>query len=34
MSKKETEMMRFANRMDQLSESNDSRKLDNEKILS
>jgi hypothetical protein len=29
--KKDTEMMRFANRMDHLSESNDTRKLDNEK---
>jgi hypothetical protein len=26
-------MMRFANRMDHLSESNDTRKLDNEKIF-
>ena len=33
LSKKDTEMMRFANRMDHLSESNDSRKLDNEKIF-
>jgi hypothetical protein len=30
LSKKDTEMMRFANRMDHLSESNDTRKLDNE----
>lgn len=33
LSKKETEMMRFSNRIDSLSESNDSRKLDNEKIF-
>ncbi|WP_158981041.1 MULTISPECIES: DUF349 domain-containing protein [unclassified Flavobacterium] len=33
LSKKDTDMMRFANRMDQLSESNDSRKLDSEKIF-
>ena len=33
LSKKETEMMRFANRIDHLSESNDTRKLDNEKIF-
>jgi hypothetical protein len=33
LSKKDTEMMRFANRMDHLSESNDTRKLDNEKIF-
>lgn len=33
LSKKDTDMMRFANRMDHLSESNDSRKLDNEKIF-
>ncbi|MBN8642366.1 MAG: DUF349 domain-containing protein [Flavobacteriales bacterium] len=32
-SKKEGEMMRFANRLDQLSSSDDSRKLDNEKIF-
>lgn len=33
LSKKDTDMMRFSNRMDQLSESNDSRKLENEKIF-
>lgn len=33
LSKKETDMMRFSNRIDSLSESNDSRKLDNEKIF-
>lgn len=33
LSKKETEMIRFANRIDNLSESNDTRKLDNEKIF-
>jgi hypothetical protein len=33
LSKKDNEMMRFANRMDQLSESNDTRKLENEKIF-
>ncbi|CAN1523193.1 Protein of unknown function DUF349 [Flavobacteriaceae bacterium] len=33
LSKKDTEMMRFTNRMDHLSESNDTRKLDNEKIF-
>lgn len=33
LSKKDTEMMRFSNRMDHLSESNDSRKIDNEKIF-
>lgn len=33
LSKKDTEMIRFANRMDHLTESNDSRKLDNEKIF-
>ncbi|MEO8515985.1 MAG: DUF349 domain-containing protein [Flavobacterium sp.] len=33
LSKKDTDMMRFSNRMDQLSESNDSRKIDNEKIF-
>ena len=33
LSKKETEMMRFSNRIDSLSESNDTRKLDNEKIF-
>ena len=33
LSKKDNEMMRFSNRMDQLSESNDTRKLENEKIF-
>ncbi|MBF7091419.1 DUF349 domain-containing protein [Flavobacterium sp. ALJ2] len=33
LSKKETEMIRFANRIDNLSENNDTRKLDNEKIF-
>lgn len=33
LSKKDTEMMRFSNRMEHLSESNDTRKLDNEKIF-
>ncbi|MFB9107484.1 DUF349 domain-containing protein [Flavobacterium gyeonganense] len=33
LSKKDTEMMRFSNRIDSLSESNDTRKLDNEKIF-
>lgn len=33
LSKKDTDMMRFSNRMDQLSEANDSRKIDNEKIF-
>lgn len=33
LSKKETEMVRFANRLGQLSESNDTRKLDNEKVF-
>ena len=33
LSKKEGDMMRFTNRMDQLSESNDTRKLENEKIF-
>ncbi|CAM2761376.1 protein of unknown function [Flavobacterium succinicans] len=33
LSKKETDMMRFSNRMENLSESNDIRKLDNEKIF-
>jgi hypothetical protein len=33
LSKKDTEMIRFSNRMDHLSESNDTRKLDNEKIF-
>lgn len=33
LSKKDTDMMRFSNRLDQLSEGNDSRKLDNEKVF-
>lgn len=33
LSKKESEMMRFSNRMESLSESNDIRKIDNEKIF-
>ncbi|MGL2993857.1 DUF349 domain-containing protein [Flavobacterium sp. TSSA_36] len=33
LSKKETDMMRFSNRMENLSENNDVRKLDNEKIF-
>ena len=33
LSKKDTEMMRFSNRMGNLSENNDTRKLDNEKIF-
>lgn len=33
LSKKDSEMMRFANRMDQLSENNDTRKLEGEKIF-
>ncbi len=33
LSKKEGDMMRFTNRMDQLSESNNTRKLENEKIF-
>jgi hypothetical protein len=33
LSKKETDMMRFSNRMENLSDSNDIRKLDNEKIF-
>ena len=33
LSKKDTDMMRFANRMDHLSENQDTRKLDNEKIF-
>jgi hypothetical protein len=33
LSKKDTEMMRFSNRMDHLSGTNDTRKLDNEKIF-
>ncbi|MCP2025905.1 hypothetical protein L1276_001045 [Flavobacterium sp. HSC-32F16] len=33
LSKKESEMMRFTNRIDSLSDSNDTRKLDNEKIF-
>ncbi len=33
LSKKETEMVRFANRIDSLAENDDTRKLDNEKIF-
>lgn len=33
LSKKETDMIRFTNRIDTLSENNDTRKLDNEKIF-
>jgi hypothetical protein len=33
LSKKDTDMIRFANRIDGLSENNDSRKLENEKIF-
>ncbi len=33
LSKKETEMMRFSNRMEQLTEANDSRKIEGEKIF-
>jgi hypothetical protein len=33
LSKKDTDMIRFSNRMDHLTESNDTRKLDNEKIF-
>jgi Domain of Unknown Function (DUF349) len=33
LSKKDTDMIRFSNRMDHLSENNDTRKLDNEKIF-
>jgi hypothetical protein len=33
LSKKDTEMIRFSNRMENLSDSNDTRKLDNEKIF-
>ncbi len=33
LSKKDTDMIRFSSRIDQLSESNDTRKLDNEKIF-
>lgn len=33
LSKKDSDMMRFTNRMDQLSDANDTRKLDNEKIF-
>jgi hypothetical protein len=33
LSKKDTEMMRFSNRIDQLSDGNDTRKLENEKIF-
>jgi hypothetical protein len=33
LSKKDTDMMRFANRMENLSDNNDTRKLENEKIF-
>lgn len=33
LSKKDTDMMRFSNRLEQLSEGNDARKLDNEKVF-
>ncbi|WP_291087691.1 DUF349 domain-containing protein [Flavobacterium sp. BFFFF1] len=33
LSKKDTDMMRFSNKVEQLSESNDTRKIDNEKIF-
>ncbi len=33
LSKKDTDMMRFSNRLDQLSDGNDSRKIENEKIF-
>ncbi len=33
LSKKETDMMRFSNRIEQLSDNNDTRKIDNEKIF-
>lgn len=33
LSKKDSDMMRFANRIDSLSENNDSRKIENEKIF-
>ncbi len=33
LSKKDTDMMRFTNKVEQLSESNDTRKIDNEKIF-
>ena len=33
LSKKDTEMMRFSNRMDQLSDNNDTKKLEGEKIF-
>ena len=33
LSKKDTDMMRFSNRIENLSDSNDTRKLDNEKIF-
>jgi hypothetical protein len=33
VSKKDSEMMRFANRMEQFSDSNDTRKLENEKVF-
>jgi hypothetical protein len=33
LSKKDADMMRFNNKLDQLSESNDSRKIENEKVF-
>ena len=33
LSKKDTEMMRFNNRIEQFSENNDTRKLENEKVF-
>jgi hypothetical protein len=33
LSKKDTEMMRFSNRLEQLSETNDSKKIDGEKVF-
>ena len=33
LSKKDTEMMRFSNRMEQFSDNNDTRKLENEKVF-
>jgi hypothetical protein len=33
LSKKDTDMLRFSNRMDHLSENNDTRKIENEKIF-
>lgn len=33
LSKKDSEMMRFSNKLEQLSEANDSRKIDNEKVF-